>query len=130
MVGITIIIIVIIIIILISFSSLGRLADIFGRKPIFLGSIIIFEVGSAICGAAINMPMLIVGRAIAGTGGGGIFSLVIIIISDLVPIRQRGNYQGLIGACFGVASVAGPLLGGVFVDHVSWRWVFYIKLVV
>ncbi|KAJ3327965.1 hypothetical protein HDU76_010826, partial [Blyttiomyces sp. JEL0837] len=99
--------------------SYGQLADIFGRKPIFLLSILIFEIGSAWCGAATSMNMLIAGRAVAGMGGGGIFSLVIIIISDLVAIRDRGKYQ---------ASVAGPIVGGTFVDKLSWRWVFYINL--
>ncbi|KAI9361624.1 major facilitator superfamily domain-containing protein [Zopfochytrium polystomum] len=108
--------------------SYGQVADIFGRKPTFLFAIVIFELGSALCGAANSMVMLVIARAIAGIGGGGIFSLVMIIIADVVPMEDRAKWSGLIGAAFGLASVAGPLLGGVFVDHLSWRWVFYINL--
>eukprot|EP00842_Homolaphlyctis_polyrhiza_P001326 jgi/Hompol1/2194/HPOL_005883-RA len=104
-----------------AFSSLyGKFADIFGRKPTFLFAIIIFEVGSLVCGIANSMIVLIIGRAVAGVGGGGIFSLVLIIISDIVSLRDRGKYQGIIGAVFGLSSVVGPLLGGFFTDSVTW----------
>ncbi|KAF9434459.1 hypothetical protein BGZ76_007981 [Entomortierella beljakovae] len=106
----------------------GKASDIFGRKSTFLFAITVFLVGSALCGAAQNMIMIIVARGIAGIGAGGIMSMVMIIITDLVSHRDRGKYQGIIGATFGLSSVIGPLLGGVFADKASWRWAFYINL--
>ncbi|KAI9728589.1 MAG: hypothetical protein M1834_007617 [Cirrosporium novae-zelandiae] len=106
----------------------GRIYTFFSPKWVFLVSITIFEVGSAVCGAAPNSDGFIVGRAIAGLGSAGIFSGSTVLIVHTVPLHKRPLYTGLIGSVFGIASVAGPLLGGAFTQNVSWRWCFYINL--
>lgn len=106
----------------------GKISDLYGRKKIFQLAIIIFLIGSIFSGAAQNMAMLIIFRAIQGIGGGGLMAIAFAIIGDVIPPRERGRYQGYFGAVFGVSSVAGPLLGGWLTDAISWRWIFYINI--
>jgi EmrB/QacA subfamily drug resistance transporter len=106
----------------------GKISDLYGRKAIFQAAIVVFLVGSALSGLAQSMGQLIAFRAVQGLGAGGLMALAMAIIGDVVSPRERGRYQGYLGAVFAVSSVAGPLLGGFFVDHLSWRWVFYINL--
>ncbi|KOU25622.1 MFS transporter [Streptomyces sp. WM6372] len=106
----------------------GKFGDLFGRKLIFQTSAIVFITGSFLCGLASNMSLLILWRGVQGVGAGGLMVTSMALIADVVPLRERGKYQGAIGAVFGVATVIGPLLGGLFTDHLSWRWAFYVNV--
>jgi EmrB/QacA subfamily drug resistance transporter len=106
----------------------GKISDLYGRKTVFQAAIVIFLVGSALSGLAQSMGQLIAFRTVQGLGAGGLMAVAIAIVGDVVSPRERGRYQGYIGAVFAVASVAGPLLGGFLVDHLSWRWAFYVNL--
>jgi EmrB/QacA subfamily drug resistance transporter len=106
----------------------GKLGDLYGRKRILQVAIVVFLVGSALCGVAQNMTELIVFRALQGLGAGGLIVITLAVVGDIFPPRERGRYQGYFGGIFGVAMVIGPLLGGFLVDNLSWRWIFYVNV--
>ena len=106
----------------------GKLGDQYGRKLVLQTAIVIFLIGSALCGLSQNLTELIVFRGIQGLGGGGLIVITIAVVADIFPPRQRGRYQGYFGGVFGVSTVLGPLLGGFIVDNLSWRWIFYVNL--
>jgi EmrB/QacA subfamily drug resistance transporter len=106
----------------------GKLGDLYGRKPLLQVAIVLFLIGSALCGLSQNMAELIAFRALQGLGGGGLMVTTMAVVGDLISPRDRGRYQGILGGVFGISTVIGPLLGGFFVDHLSWRWIFYVNL--
>jgi len=106
----------------------GKIGDLYGRKRVFQGAVVIFVLGSVVSAMASSMSVLILGRAVQGLGAGGLIALTLAIVGDIVSPRERGRYQGLFGAVFGISSVLGPLLGGFFTESLSWRWVFWINV--
>ena len=106
----------------------GKFSDLYGRRAFYLGGIVVFMIGSIIAGFSQSFWMLVAGRAVQGLGMGTLMPLSQTIIGDIIPPRQRGKYQGLMGAVFGVTSVAGPIAGGAITDQFGWRWLFYATL--
>ena len=109
-------------------AIVGKLGDLFGRKKVFQAAVLFFLVGSILCGLAGSMTMLVAARALQGIGGGALMVTAMAVIGEVIPLRDRGRYQGALGAVFGVTTVIGPLLGGFFTDHLSWRWAFWINV--
>src|SRR3954451_13540275 len=106
----------------------GKLSDLYGRKPIFMIGIGIFLVGSALSGLSQDMAQLIFFRGIQGIGAGALFRVALAVIGDLFTPKERGKYQGLFGAVFGIAFIAGPLIGGWLTENLSWHWIFYVNI--
>jgi EmrB/QacA subfamily drug resistance transporter len=106
----------------------GKLSDLYGRPALFRAAILIFIAGSMLCGLAPNLPALVAFRGLQGIGAGGLISMAFAIMGDVIPPRERGRYTGYLGSVFAVTSIAGPLLGGLLTDHLSWRWVFYVNV--
>lgn len=106
----------------------GKISDLYGRKLLLQAAVVLFVISSALAGLSQTMGALIATRALQGLGGGGLMVLVMAVLADLVPPRERGRYSGMFGAVFGLASIVGPLLGGFFTEELSWRWIFYINL--
>jgi EmrB/QacA subfamily drug resistance transporter len=109
-------------------AVVGKLGDIFGRKKVFQLAVLLFLAGSILCGLAQSMEMLVASRALQGLGGGAITVTAVAVIGEVIPLRERGRYQGALGAVFGVTTVIGPLLGGLFTDHLTWRWAFWVNV--
>jgi len=109
-------------------AIVGKLGDLFGRKVVFQAAALFFLAGSVLCGLSGSMTMLVASRALQGIGGGALMVTAMAVIGEVIPLRERGRYQGALGAVFGVTTVIGPLLGGFFTDHLTWRWAFWINI--